>query len=330
MNVDTPQAPVASAPAVPLVPTSESPGTLIRAARDRLKLSLDELAGQTKLARGTLEALERDDFAALLEAVYVRGYYRKCAKVLNIPEEALMAAYTSRVQPRPLTPPAKLRLGTGSEGTARRFSSVVMVALVAVIAGAVLWYLRGERAPLLGMPLPTVDNAAPAVTPTGDQPVDALTSPSTPPPPATTGSTSLPSAASTPPAPEPDASFGAALSSSPAPAPAATEAVAPPPAAAIKPAAPAPISTEAGSSKLLLNFVSISWARVEDANGRVLLNRVVQAGERQMLDGQPPYAVFLGNAPGVQVQYQGATVDIKALIRDSATARFTVPLAPRQ
>jgi cytoskeleton protein RodZ len=310
MNSETSQANAAPAPAAPAAASSaESPGTLIRAARENAHLSLDDLATQTRLARATLDALERDDFAALLEPVYVRGYYRKCAKVLNLPETQLMAAYASRVQPKPLVPPAKLRLGTGSEGSARRFSGVLVVALIAVLAGVVIWYLRGEKPPMLPLPIsgntPSTETAVPQ-TPADPAPAESL-------PGAEESAADQPSAAVSA-APE---------AAAPAAAPAAAE-VQP-----VKPAATAPISTTPGSSQLLLNFISISWARVEDANGRVLLNRVVQAGERQVLDGKPPYAVFLGNAPAVQVEYQGAAVDIKALIRDSATARFTVPLPQR-
>ena len=68
------------------------PGRVIRQARERARLGIEELASMTRLARSTLEALERDDFSTLTEAVYVRGYYRKCAKVLNLPEAELIAA----------------------------------------------------------------------------------------------------------------------------------------------------------------------------------------------------------------------------------------------
>jgi cytoskeleton protein RodZ len=325
MNAETPQATAAPAPVAP-ASSSESPGTLIRAARERAHLTLAEFAGQTKLALSTLDALERDDFAALLEPVYVRGYYRKCAKVLSIPEEKLMAAYSSRVQPKPLLLPAKLRLGTGSEGGARRFSGVLLVALLAVAIGVGIWYLRGEKTPVLPLPITT--------TPTTEEQPAAPTSadPATQsPPPA--ASSSAPTGEQAGYSAAPPAAGEVAPANAPLPPSSSTAATAPatsPAASAtaeVQPAKPVPIATEPGSSQLLLTFVSISWARVADANGKVLLNRVVQAGERQMLDGKPPYAVFLGNAPGVQVQYQGGNIDIKSLIRDSATARFSVPLA---
>ena len=97
-----------------------SPGALIRQGRERMNLSLDDLAGVTKLSYNKLEALERDDYSALLEPVYVRGYYRKCAKVLNLSEKALLDAYKNRVAPK--QPEAQLRRRLGLEsGYERRW-----------------------------------------------------------------------------------------------------------------------------------------------------------------------------------------------------------------
>ena len=75
------------APAVTSAPSQQGPGRLMRLAREAVPLSLEELARQTKLAKPTLEALERDDFLMLNEAVYIRGYYRKVAKALSISEQ---------------------------------------------------------------------------------------------------------------------------------------------------------------------------------------------------------------------------------------------------
>lgn len=269
----------------------DSPGQTIRVARERARLSLDELAAHTRLARSTLEALERDDFGALLEPVYVRGYYRKCAKVLALPEQQLIKAYEARVTPRAPQPPAKLRLGAGGDiEPSRRWGRVLTLAVIGVLLGAAVWYLRQSREPLL-----------PAVL--------------APPPQA-----QMPAAvAPLEPAAGPAADMAPANEPLPMPAQAAP---------ATEPAEPGAAAAAAGGQQLLLNFVSTSWARVEDADGRVLLNRVVQSGERQLLDGKPPYSVFLGNAPGVELVFQGQPLDIKGLVKDNATARFSVPLAP--
>ncbi|HKY90026.1 MAG TPA: helix-turn-helix domain-containing protein, partial [Nevskiaceae bacterium] len=92
-----------------------SPGEAIRVARERARLSLDELAARTRLSRPVLEALEKDAFEQLLEPVYVRGYYRKCAKVLDLAEQPLIDAYQAMYTPPPTVAPQRLRLASGGE-----------------------------------------------------------------------------------------------------------------------------------------------------------------------------------------------------------------------
>src|SRR5689334_1373687 len=110
-----------------------SPGEAIRIARERAKLSVDELAARTRLSRAVLEALERDAFEQLLEPVYVRGYYRKVAKALDLAEQPLIAAYQSMYTPPPTIAPARLRLASGGElGESSRLPK--SLAIVAPIA----------------------------------------------------------------------------------------------------------------------------------------------------------------------------------------------------
>jgi cytoskeleton protein RodZ len=54
----------------------------------------------------------------------------------------------------------------------------------------------------------------------------------------------------------------------------------------------------------------------------------MRAGETQSLSGAAPLSVFLGNAPGVKVEFEGKTFDTKKSTRDNNTARFTLPPAP--
>lgn len=295
MNAEVPSPEVVEAPA------SLTAGAMIRAARERARLTLEELASQTKLSKHTLEALERDDYAHLLEPVYVRGYYRKCAKVLNLPEEGLINAYAARVQPRVPVPPAKLRLASGGDlGETRRLplQLSVLAPIIAIVACVVLWrmFVRSEQTAVSLPIVPSVVTPPPA--PAGSDPLSHLQ-------PAGEGATIAP----------------APLSSAPPPADAGT--AAPGPAAAPQPAA------VAGATSLSLNFNAVSWARVEDSRGKSLLSGVISAGSQQVLDGVPPYSVFLGNAPGVKVQFGGQPLDISGYVKENSTARFTVPAAPQ-
>ena len=45
--------------------------------------------------------------------------------------------------------------------------------------------------------------------------------------------------------------------------------------------------------------------------------------------GKPPYSIFLGNAPGVTMEFGGQPVDLRPLTQGNSTARFSVPVAGR-
>ena len=66
-----------------------------------------------------------------------------------------------------------------------------------------------------------------------------------------------------------------------------------------------------------------SWLEVHDRTGKRLIYRVVPAGRRLSLQGEPPFAVVIGNAAGVAVRYQGAEMPLAAA-GENALARLTV------
>lgn len=341
------------------MPERLSPGALIRRARERARMTPEELAAQTKLARSTLEALERDDFNILNEPVYVRGYYRKCSKVLDISEKELLDAYEARVAPRSPVLPAKLRLASGSElGTTGRLPIPLAAvgAVAAIVISGLIWLARGE--PNNSVP-PTVSAKAdammpestavpvPAVTTLGAG-VEAASSPLTQTPalmeaasspvaapvpaPVPAASTQAPTAATSASTPAPVATAKPAPASVPAPSAApnhslpllaAQSLASKPPAAPAAASAPAMAPT-GGSATMTLDFSITSWARVDDASGKTLLNGLMRAGDKQTLNGAAPLKIFLGNAPGVKATVNGKSVDLTKYTAANNTARLSI------
>lgn len=289
------QAPPPAEPAAPQA-ALPSPGALLKQARERAGLGAEDLAGQLKLAKGTLEALERDDFASLSEPVYVRGYYRKIAKVLPVAEAELLKAYNARIKPAPVAAPLRrLPLAGGvAAGTSRHSKGpgLGVVIALAVGLGILIAVFTREPTKRLAEPRP----AEPAA--------------SAPAPAATPATTSEPAAPAPVPAPVEPQAAATDVAPTPAPAPAA-----------------APVAPAAGPpNQLVLEFSEASFVRVEDSRARTLAIGLVRGGERHALDGQPPYTVFLGNAQNVKVFFGGSAVDFSAHInRQNDTARFTVP-----
>jgi cytoskeleton protein RodZ len=64
-----------------------------------------------------------------------------------------------------------------------------------------------------------------------------------------------------------------------------------------------------------------SWAEVTNGTGTVVLQRLLQPGERVEFSAAPPYSVLLGNAGEVQVTVRGRAFDAAAIARNNV-ARF--------
>jgi cytoskeleton protein RodZ len=292
---------------------TRSPGAQIRRARERAQLSPEEFAAQMKLARGTLEALERDDFKMLVEPVYVRGYYRKCAKLLGIAEKDLVDAYQALVAPRAPEAPAKLRLASGTElGSGSRLPVALSLAaaVVGVVVISLIWFARGEtrRVP----PAVAARAEALAPEPEASKPETAAAQPLTP-----AGGGTAESSATAAPA----AATGSQAAVSPA---VASAPVSTPPVAASPQSATSTPAAAVTSASITLRFTITSWARVDDAGGKTLLNGLVRAGDKQTFSGAPPFSVFLGNAPGVSVDIGGKPVDLAKYTAENGTARFSL------
>ena len=68
-------------------------GRYIASVRAGKGMSVDELSASTRIASRYIEAIENNDFERLPAAVFVRGYLREIAQVLEVDEAALVEGY---------------------------------------------------------------------------------------------------------------------------------------------------------------------------------------------------------------------------------------------
>lgn len=310
------EAPADQTPDDQLIDDSPTPGQRVSAARESAGMSIEELASLTKLARHTLESLEADRFEDMSEAVYVRGYYRKCAKVLNLDADSLIEGYEFRVKPVHQAPPAKVLLaGSNPEMRSSGLRTLMVLLLVTVLILAVLWWARrstqdGTDAVVIpgGIPTAAVNRPRPAAS---SRPTDN---------PATT-----PSPAITVPEPEPETG----VAEPQAPVEETTQAAVADEAAADsesgESASTVAESADAEAEAMNLEFQANSWVQIEDASGETLVSRLMVAGQSRRVAGEPPFTVFLGNAPGVTLVFAGQSIDLAPYTRSNDTARLTVP-----
>jgi len=322
---------------------SWSPGMLLKRGREQQGLSREDLSVQTKLSVATIRALEQDDFDTLSEPVYTRGYYRRCAHVLNLPSGEVVRAY-ERASGEPPPQPQPLKPSYGQEelrSPARWMPYLFFMVAAACLVVAVMWWNGRSQAPADGGQAAVAQDSGQANASAGaSAPASTLSLA-----PASDGAPGVnaPSASADgagAPAPLP-ANAASPPSSSSAAAPAAAQQGAPSSAAAPAPAAAsakqtkaaqtqpsaqssAPVAATSGAHALKLAFQQKSWVQVTDANGKTLLSGLMNGGTQKKLTGKPPYDVLLGYAPGVKVVYGGKTVPLDSYVRSNNTAHLTV------
>jgi cytoskeleton protein RodZ len=326
-------------------PTEETidVGQRLRLAREARGLSIGEAAAALKLSPHQVEALEADDWGRFPRTVS-RGFVRNYARHLKLDATPLMAAL-DRV-PMPRGP--ELAVGTGasvdmpSEGRRdwrRGYVRVVAGLLVLVLAVLAYFFVpteswqsgidsvralisRQEALPEAGeldgvsgvIVVQTDDTAFPA-TPALVEPV-----PLEPAPPAE------PAPVETPPV-EP-------MPVEPMPVEPAVP-VEPIPAGPLPSAEPAPVETVAEvlveaaveppppDEALVFSFTQPSWVEVRDRDGQIIHSQLNPGDSRRVIVGQSPFALVVGNASQVTLQYRGRTIDLVPRSR-SDVARLTL------
>lgn len=313
-------------------PTVEpTPGQRLRAAREALDLGTAEVAAKLKLSVRQVEAIEADDWSALPERPFARGFYRNYARLVSIDPDSLGLDAPTDKGPA-VGAPGTLDAGTQLESHAatseplhtsgrRRSPWLIPITLaVILIAGAVYLHQSGTTSSVRPQtvwptPTPPVAPSTTAAPATGTPPTSATATVPAAPPASATG------AAST--------SVLAGATDSTAPASAA----APAPSTTASPAAnPTPPSEgqnvlgtakpREGESVVRITFSGRSWTEVR-SKGEVVFSETAAPGTREFTAARP-LSFIIGNASAVKLEIDGKPHDFAPSTR-SDVARFQVP-----
>lgn len=311
-------------------------GGILRAAREKQKISVLEIAKELHLDEQKVRALEDNQFDTLGAPVFAKGHLRKYAEIVGIEDRDVLADYYELTRSSGAPPVVGERGRTG-----RRFSPGPWVAilLVVLVVAFFLWsFTSGPESTL-----PDADVPAPS-----DE-VDSSEAESAPAIPA-----AVPDAAPEPPATESDEPLAPAVVESdqslePAaadvesnPAPAAVQQVSEPVEAEPVDASPEPepvADREEGAQEepeaapadtaervtLSLAFAEDCWTEVVDNTGERLFFNLGRADTNVTVSGVPPLSVLLGSAYGVSITVDGQAYTINPADRRGRTARLTLP-----
>jgi len=325
---------------------SSGPGSVLQKARQDLRLAPEDVAQILHLSSKQIVALEQDDYKNLPGPTYVRGYLRSYAQLLGLSPEKIVESYNALTIPsKPLAlpqsaPPPQV---TSDHRLVKAATTVV----AAIVLGLVyIWWRTQGETPEHASP-PPVATTFPAPT------NDASTMNREPPPlfasgaaPATASAPTVsPTEPPKPVAPSHGAASSKAPSSSVKPGAAGENFTASGMILNVSPGEPskspsattaprldravaqarraADIPADMPRSRLVLHAEQESWADVRDARDNKLLYENIPAGRTVTIEGVPPFSVFLGNADGVRVEYNGKNFDFGRYKRGQV-ARFTL------
>ena len=339
-------------------PRVEGPGKQLRDIRIAKDLDIARVASLLHLDVELLESLEADDYTRMPGTVFVQGYLRNYARLLDTPAQPILDAFSSYrpagaaesdLSMRHLKPEVR-----SSHTLVRIITWLIVIGILALVftwwRGYLQWPLGlglepaveqpAEPSPpeaelpaggvLLPQPVqesgpeaePESSMLIPDNAPTGNESSTGLVQPApevTPPEPA---EAPLPEAE-----PVPEETVAELSDSDPAPMTAqalAEETVPPAPADASamqESEMSEPTATATGSVQLV--FSDNCWTDVRDSSGEFRLIGNKTAGERVQLGGEPPYTMVFGNASAVDITVNGERYDLQPHIRGNV-ARFTL------
>ena len=259
-------------------------GERLRREREMRGITLEEIADSTKIGTRSLRALEQEDFDKLPGGIFNKGFVRAYARYLGIDEEQAVTDFLAAAgEPEPPLP----NPSPTEKFAAYRSTSggwVVALALAALAAGGyAAWRLN-----LWPFASYAARQSAPPVQP-----------PAATAPPSSSGG-----AGKRPAEPSSTVASPAAASSEPGPA------------SGQNPAAAGQVFV------LLVRAKQDSWVSIT-ADGRVVMEGTLLAGETREVRATKSVVLKLGNAAGVEVSHNGAVVSLQGRANEVKTVVFT-------
>ncbi|MFW6346285.1 MAG: RodZ domain-containing protein [Halomonas sp.] len=335
---------------------SASPGEQLSREREQQGLSIAEVADALNLRPAVIRGLENDSYEEVPVATYRRGYLRAYAHLLGIDDGPVLAAYRARfgsedaaqrkVTPVQITKPPS-RLG------AWLFRLVTLLVLAGLIGLTLMWWQSrgGNGPPALDQndndpvsvdrldgsgsepeeatapdgdtdnlpPLPEEAPDADAVAPIDDASEQAEEAPQDDDAMGESADESV------------DADLAASLDEpETAGEEEGAEADDGDSVAAEEAAAAEEEGDEAASEprdeagRLELTFNEQSWTEIFDASNERVLAGLQEPGTTASVEGEPPFRLTVGNATGVELVWQGESVDLGERAGANNVARFTL------
>lgn len=264
--------------------TELSPGRAIVRAREARNMTTADVAQHLKFGTKQIEALEADDYSKLPGNTLVRGMIRSYAKLLQIDPAPLLEAHSRRHIPSEVTVDLRSKripFPDGVKRSTRTYGLLTVVILLVVIGVAYEWRMTPDGGPtalVFVSPAQSVNDVVQMKKP------ESVALPAMP---VVASSVSIDGKLA-------DQSLTGLE-----------------PEVAVTSVKLAKIPKLGDLRRIDLEFDKDSWVEIKQGDGRTLLSQLNVGGTRQILEGKPPFAVVIGNAPAVRLRYNDEPVDLR-------------------
>ncbi|MEP7155746.1 MAG: RodZ domain-containing protein [Betaproteobacteria bacterium] len=321
-----------------------SVGSILRAAREKLGLSANDVATKLRMGLKQVNALENSDYAQLPTGTFLRGFVRNYAKAVSLkPDEVLAVLETTHVAAAPVKASSvvvpnqqniKVPIPGGDLASPKGRAFVIGIVVLLLLAAVWYWWeyvlpyraeggrTRAAATQSIAVPAPATSTDLPAAAPMQPQPGAGTDS-------SANANVAISRSVISSPAQAPEKAVVAPTpelvarparqSPTPLPTPPVTTSVTPDTAAA------RPATVPAGSATLGFTFSGESWVRVTDSTGKTVLSRLFKSGDAEEVIGKAPFSVLIGNAKATRMALNGQEFAIDSYVNpNGSTARLTV------
>ena len=320
-------------------------GNMLREAREKLGLSVADVAGQIKFAPRQIEALEAEDFKHLPEAAFLRGFVRSYAKILRLDAETLLASIPQTKMAAVELIPASVGVQFPNAHSLRQQNMIWLGAaslLAVIVAVFALWHFKTplkqskEQVNVAKVETPV---ELPAEAKTISEPLvlkPSMIEPISPVVPKVKSSVAQSSVRET----KTQSSARETKLQSPvreaktqssvreaktqssvreaktqssvreAKTPVAKDAT------VQSENSVTPLGALPETSKLRLVFGEESWTEIKDKDGNIISSQVNPAGSELRVEGNAPFSMLIGHAASASLYFRGKQVDLKPYINE--------------
>jgi len=273
-------------------------GEHLRREREMRGVSLEEISTSTRISIRFLQAIESEELSKLPGGIFTRSFVRTYARYLGLDEERVLADCQLAGKQKPEVEIPRITISRARpDETAARTRIIGLVVAVALLAGGYALFRHSRRvreqrssAPVTISPSTPASGASLPVNATEGQPSVPAVRESNPPqtsaPASLGGETTGPGTVQgSPPSPEAKANPTKQSATSQAASPAAA------------------------SSELVLQVAASerAWVAV-DADGKTVLQKVMNPNEVESLKAHDSFDITVGNAQGVVLTLNGETL----------------------